>query len=427
MSWGLTATTSTSLPCAAAATSTAATPWRAVSSRARSGWRSVKTRSLTGCPAASSPASSASPILPAPSTAMRVMARTVANTRVRAASARTNRAADAVARPGQPGAGAGSAGARRCRRANSSASDSSATRSSRVRARRVLISRTTAPPNPDEASSSQTCAHGWVPRPGTRCSSRGAPLPSARCRCARPPAHAVQQRESVDAGDRRVRQVERVVPVADVGGVEAGAVGHRPHSAPHDREHVLDGHRDTGVLLGPAHLVVEHRGVAALPPEGRVHHDRPRAEVAGRGHRAPQALDGVGGPDPLCDGQARRVHGEHRDARRLGEPPHRRHVLAEPLGPHHQLDAVVAQLASQHEPGTHRLRVHRGRGQRDGRTHRPSSTSTAGDAVSSSPTRTAKPVVRRSTSCRSWRTSRTSPAVTSTAAASATTGSSRHR
>ena len=55
------------------------------------------------------------------------------------------------------------AAARRCRRANSSDSASSPARSSRVRHRRVLISTTTDPVNPDAASRSQICAQGWFP------------------------------------------------------------------------------------------------------------------------------------------------------------------------------------------------------------------------------------------------------------------------
>ena len=69
MSWGFTATTSTSACAAASATSTAEMPCLAVSSAARSGWRSVNTSSSGVRPAASSPCSNASPILPAPKTA----------------------------------------------------------------------------------------------------------------------------------------------------------------------------------------------------------------------------------------------------------------------------------------------------------------------------------------------------------------------
>ena len=48
---------------------------------------------------------------------------------------------------------------------------------------RVLISSTTRPRNPRTARSSSSSAHGWLPRPGTRCSSLAEPVPSVMCTC----------------------------------------------------------------------------------------------------------------------------------------------------------------------------------------------------------------------------------------------------
>src|SRR5690606_9444700 len=54
--------------------------------------------------------------------------------------------------------------AARCRRANASASARSSTRSTRLDARRVLISRTMCPRKPSSARFSSSAPHGWLPR-----------------------------------------------------------------------------------------------------------------------------------------------------------------------------------------------------------------------------------------------------------------------
>src|SRR5580693_3820981 len=93
------------------------------------------------------------------------------------------------------------AGSARCCRANASDSARSATRPALVATRLVLTSTTTAPLYPVAARRPRSSAHGWLPRPGTRCSSgmgpAGLPVPSARCTWARrPPSSAAMARAS---------------------------------------------------------------------------------------------------------------------------------------------------------------------------------------------------------------------------------------
>jgi len=65
---------------------------------------------------------------------------------------------------------------------NASDSASSALRSSLLCARMVFTSSTTIPEYPRDPRLVSSSAHGWVPRPGIRCSSgRPAAVPSAMC------------------------------------------------------------------------------------------------------------------------------------------------------------------------------------------------------------------------------------------------------
>ena len=84
-------------------------------------------------------------------------------------------------------------------------------------------------------------------------------------------------------------------------------------------------------------------GVAALPPERRMHDDGLGAELLGGAHAALEFGDRVGTPHPLRDQQARRVHRQHRHVVLLDSCCDGVDVLADRLGPHHQLDAVIAQ------------------------------------------------------------------------------------
>jgi hypothetical protein len=74
-----------------------------------------------------------------------------------------------------------------------------------------------------------------------------------------------------------------------------------------------------------------------------VHDDGLRAELLG-GVARPDELDPrVGAPDPLGDDEARRVHREDRHLVVVRQLPQRGDVLADRIGPDHDLDAVVAQ------------------------------------------------------------------------------------
>ena len=179
---------------------------------------------------------------------------------------------------------------------------------------RVATSTATEPVNPRPASDASSGPHGWVPRPGTRCSSRPSPVPSPRCTWARPPpivsaissasprAAAQCDRSSVyalEAGHRRVpaRRVRHELPPA------------HPH-----RVHVLDREsaRSGSVSRSRAEAGGEVAGVLALPGERRVHHDGRRAELGGERGAAAQPLARSRAPHPLGDQQAGRVHRQDR-------------------------------------------------------------------------------------------------------------------
>ncbi|GMA87793.1 hypothetical protein GCM10025868_30430 [Angustibacter aerolatus] len=89
---------------------------------------------------------------------------------------------------------------------------------------------------------------------------------------AQPVAEGVGHVEQVAAGGRRVRQVERDVPVVVLGGVPPGQVGEDLAAAGAPGVHVLDGEVDAGALLELADAVDERPRVLALPAERRVHH-----------------------------------------------------------------------------------------------------------------------------------------------------------
>jgi hypothetical protein len=79
-----------------------------------------------------------------------------------------------------------------------------------------------------------------------------------------------------------------------------------------EREHVLHRHHHLAARLEFGDLVGEPLGVAALPAERRMHHDRLRAQLFGGAHAAVQFGDRVGAPHPLRDQQTRRVHRQDR-------------------------------------------------------------------------------------------------------------------
>ena len=199
---------------------------------------------------------------------------------------------------------------------------------------------------------SQTSAHGWRPRPGTRCSSRGAPLPSARWTC----AHANPCGRAWRARRCRRPRCARGRACSARGRPRWGrsrAVGHGPDPGPGDREHVLHRERDAGVLARARDLVGE------------------------LGRRS-GAASGTAGAAPRCGAPRVAAAATERRIRPIGSAPHTRwvtarqgactastgtpdrsakpadrgDVLADRVGPHHQLDAVVAELGGQLERGT---------------------------------------------------------------------------
>ena len=178
-------------------------------------------------------------------------------------------------------------------------------------------------------------------------------------------AHAVDHGQGVGAGGRGVREVDREVPVVVLGGVPVGGVGHHLAVAVAPREHVLDGEADVGLARHPPDAVDEVPRVVALPAEGRVDHHRRRAEPLGRVPRPLELHPRVGRPDPLSDEQAGGVHREDGYAVEVGQAPQCLDVLADRVGPHHDLDAVVAEARSDLEGRRRGLRIDGGRGQGD--------------------------------------------------------------
>ncbi|BFO14157.1 hypothetical protein SHKM778_05450 [Streptomyces sp. KM77-8] len=93
--------------------------------------------------------------------------------------------------------------------------------------------------------------------------------------------------------------------------------------------------------------------------------DRAGAELLGGGLGPLELGPGVGGPHALCDEQAGRVDGQDGDAVVVAESAQRLDVLADRVGPHHDLDAVVAEARGDLEGRRRRLRVDGGRRQGD--------------------------------------------------------------
>ena len=217
----------------------------------------------------------------------------------------------------------------RCCRANCKRFGRAAPRVRRpLRAPDVVTSRMTWPVKSLAASIWQISAAGWVPRPGHQVLVGGRPAAVAQVQVHQALAHPVRHVDGIGARRRGVRQVQRVVGVVAVERVVGrrerrdGRPGPTPALAhPLDRrlpraeepvgaerEHVL--HRDHHVAarLEFGDLIARTLGVAALPPERRMHDDRLGAELLGGAHAAIQLRDRVGAPHPLGDQQARRVH-----------------------------------------------------------------------------------------------------------------------
>jgi hypothetical protein len=82
-------------------------------------------------------------------------------------------------------------------------------------------------------------------------------------------------------------------------------------------------------------------------------------------HAAIQFRNRICTPHPLRDQQAGCVHRKHRHLVSLGELDDGIDVLGDRLGPHHQLDAVVAECRGVLEGGLGPQRIYRGRRQTD--------------------------------------------------------------
>jgi hypothetical protein len=158
-----------------------------------------------------------------------------------------------------------------------------------------------------------------------------------------PVTHRRGHLERVRLADRGVREVQGEVREVLAGRVPVGGVRHDLPAAGPQREHVLHREADVGLVghrLDPAQ---ELTGVLALPAERRVHDHGLRAALLGGLLRPDQLGPRVGAPDPLGDHQAGRVHREDRHLVVVRQPPQRGDVLADRVGPDHDLDAVVAE------------------------------------------------------------------------------------
>ena len=90
-----------------------------------------------------------------------------------------------------------------------------------------------------------------------------------------------------------------------------------------------------------------------------------RPSCLGGSLRSLQLAPRLGAPHPLRDEQAGRVDRDDRHLVVVRQPLQRRHVLADRVGRHHHLDAVVPKPGGDLERRRRRLRVDRGRRQRD--------------------------------------------------------------
>ena len=156
------------------------------------------------------------------------------------------------------------------------------------------------PAQPRSASRPRTLAARLVAPPRHQVLVLAEPRPSARCRCASRSPRSAAIWQGVGAGRRRVRQVERHVPVRLRDRVPARQVGQHLAVAGPPRVHVLDRERDPVLLRQPLHALDEAGGVVALPPERRVHHDGPRSQRGGQLDRPARSSPTAHDPTPAA-------------------------------------------------------------------------------------------------------------------------------
>ena len=209
-------------------------------------------------------------------------------------------------------------------------------------------------------------AHGWSPRPGTRCSSRAEPVPSARCTWAsRSPSAGHRQGVGLDTDG--VREVEGDVPVVRPTGSQSGRYGSDLAAARPQRVHVLDREPDVGLLGHPRRCRRRTRGrsrAASGTAGGRRRSTHPSV-LGGLRARARASPTGSVPHTRWVTSRHGAWIGEDRDAVVVGEPAQRVDVLADRVGPDHDLDAVVAEPRGELEGARRRLRIDRGGRQRD--------------------------------------------------------------
>ena len=220
----------------------------------------------------------------------------------------------------------------RCARANCSDSTSSASRSAAVRAPDVVTSRITWPEKSPPPASRR-------PRRWAGCRGRAPGARRRRRRCRRTGADAQGHRPSGGPCRRRRCPPSRCATGRACSGRDRRRAGRRTARTPRCRARACRPRlriRSIDVWPAPknrsarngnmfstatitsldasssATCVGEPLGVAALPPERRMHDDGLGAELLGGAHAALQLGDRVGAPHPLRDQQARRMHRQHR-------------------------------------------------------------------------------------------------------------------
>ena len=174
------------------------------------------------------------------------------------------------------------AGDARLRRANASPSARSASRSSRLVARRVLISSTTVPSKPSTRQALEHLRAGLGAAAGHQVLVLVRADAVGEVHVGEPVAERVERRDGVGAGHGGVRQVEGHRRVVELERVPVRQVGRDLAATGPPREHVLDREDDVGLVLHPGQAVGEPAGVLALPQERRVHDDGRRADPLGR-------------------------------------------------------------------------------------------------------------------------------------------------
>src|SRR5665811_1136680 len=168
-----------------------------------------------------------------------------------------------------------------------------------------------------------------------------------------------------------MRQVERHVVVRLVDRVPVRQVCLDRTIACPPGKHVLDGKPDASVMFAKGHPVSERPRVFLLPAKRRMEHHgvrtQGRSQLDGVVHLGPRLWT----PDPLREKQCRRVDRHDRHGVQVRQRLQRACLQGDRVGPHHDLDTVIAESLRNVESSGAVLRIDRRGGQRHSRAGHP--------------------------------------------------------